>query len=240
MKTTVTEQAVEKIREQIQSGVYTPGKKLPTETALSEMLGVGRSTVREAVRTLQAMGFVEIKPGRGAFVAADDLRDRTEHWFTVNEHTLHDLRSLRWMVEPASAALAATHHTDADTQELHALMTEFATVSQQYAETGDRGITPTLTALDAQFHTMLLRISGNILLTQLYSQIAPLFRQYSIRSFAINPATATAAIEEHQRIAHAVITGDPDAAKAAMEAHLTNASTQMDAYAHGGEKESIE
>ena len=67
-RTSVTAQAIEQIKKSLFSGEYQPGDKLSTETELSAALGVGRSTVREAIRTLEAMGYVELRPGRGAFV----------------------------------------------------------------------------------------------------------------------------------------------------------------------------
>lgn len=230
----VTDQAMETLREKILAGEYRPGDKLPPEVALTEMLGVGRSTVREAVRTLQAMGYVELKPGRGAFVAEDNLQDRAENWFTVNENTLGDFRSLRRMVEPESAALAAARRTEADMAELQELMNRFSEESRRYTASGDRGLTPQLTRLDQQFHTLLLRLSGNTLLTQLYRQIAPLFRQYSIRVFTITPAATERTYREHRRIADAVLAGDAAGAKEAMQAHLTSAGEQMEEYARGG------
>lgn len=232
-KISVTDHAMETLREKILAGEYRPGDKLPPEVALAEILGVGRSTVREAVRTLQAMGYVELKPGRGAFVAEDNLRDRTENWFTVNEDTLVDFRSLRWMVEPESAAIAAACRTEEDMAGLQALTDCFSEESHRYAVSGDRGLTPQLTRLDQEFHTLLLRISGNMLLTQLYGQISPLFRQYSIRAYTLSPSSADKTDREHRQIADAVLAGDADGARKAMQAHLTAAGEQMEGYAKG-------
>ena len=235
-KMSVADQAMETLREKILAGEYRPGDKLPPEVALTEILGVGRSTVREAVRTLQAMGYVELKPGSGAFVAEDNLRDRAENWFTVNEDTLVDFRSLRWMVEPESAALAAACRTEKDMAVLQALTDRFSEESHRYAASGDRGLTPQLTRLDQQFHTLLLRSSGNMLLTQMYGQIAPLFRQYSIRAFTLRPSSADQTAREHRRIADAVLAGDADGAREAMRAHLTAAGELMEGYARGSKK----
>jgi len=74
-RTTVTEQASEEIRKYLLSGELKTGDKLATETELSVMLGVGRSTVREAIRILQAMGYVELRPGKGAFAAVTTEED---------------------------------------------------------------------------------------------------------------------------------------------------------------------
>ena len=74
------------------------------------------------------------------------------------------------MVEPESAKLAAARHSEEDMEILQDLTDCFNALSRQYVETGDRGLTPHLTRLDEQFHTHLIRISGNLLLVQLYDR----------------------------------------------------------------------
>lgn len=86
----IVQQVEERIRELIQEEQYQPGKKLPPEMELCQRLGVGRGTVREAFRLLQAKGVVEIKPGRGAFVAENPAeRDiGAIDWLVENEREL--------------------------------------------------------------------------------------------------------------------------------------------------------
>ena len=226
----VTDQVVAALRNQILTGAYSPGEKLPSETALSEMFGVGRSTIREVLRTLQAMGYVELKPSRGAFAASGDLRKQAEKWFTVNENTLEDFRELRSMVEPETASLAAARYSEEDRGILQDLTDRFNALSRQYVETGDRGLTPHLTRLDEQFHMHLIRISGNVLLAQLYEQISPLFQQYSIRSFTLSPDGSREADQEHRTICLAVLSGDGEKAREAMKKHLASAEDKIESF----------
>ena len=227
----VTDQAVDVLRSKIQAGTYRPGNKLPSEISLSEMLGVGRSTIREVLRTLQAMGYVELKPSRGAFVASGDFLSRAEKWFTVNENTLEDFRNLRRMVEPKSASLAALKRSDEDLEILKDLTDRFRALSRQYLETGDYGLTPHLARLDERFHTHLIRISGNDLLEQLYTQISLLFQQYSVRSFTLRPDGSEKADAEHQTIFSAIVSGNAEDACAAMKKHLASAEEKMESFA---------
>ncbi len=226
----VTDQAVDALRSKILAGEYPPGTKLPSEISLSEMFGVGRSTIREVLRTLQAMGYVELKPSRGAFVADGDLQSRTEQWFTVNEDTLEDFRNLRCMVEPESAYLAAGRVTEDDMRVLQDLAERFDALGRQYIETGDRGLTFHLARLDEQFHTHLIRISGNGFLTQLYGQISPLFQQYSIRSFTLRPEGAGEADKEHRAILQAVSSSCGEEARSAMKKHLASAAEKIESF----------
>jgi len=82
-KMPITEQVVEKIMTSIVAGTYKEGDKLPTEQALCQELNVGRSTVREAFRVLQTMGYVELKPGKGAYVYSRTGNDSVDvrSWF---------------------------------------------------------------------------------------------------------------------------------------------------------------
>ena len=226
----VTDQVVDALRSRILAGEYKPGVKLPSEISLSETFGVGRSTIREVLRTLQAMGYVELKPSRGAFVAEGDLQFRTEKWFTVNEDTLEDFRNLRCMVEPESACLAAGCVTEDDVRILQDLIERFDALGRQYIETGDRGLTFHLARLDEQFHTHLIRISGNGLLAQLYGQISPLFQQYSIRSFTLRPEGAGEADREHRAILRAVSSGRGEEARNAMKKHLASAAEKIESF----------
>ena len=70
-RVSIVQQVEQVIADRIVDGTYAVDTKLPAEMTLSKQLGVGRGTVREAFRLLEAKGLVEIRPGRGAFVASD-------------------------------------------------------------------------------------------------------------------------------------------------------------------------
>ena len=84
---TIVQQVVDGLKEYIMSGELQVGDKLPTERELCQQFGVGRGTVREAVCTLQALGFVEMIPGKGSYVASKEESSDKEitRWFAENE-----------------------------------------------------------------------------------------------------------------------------------------------------------
>lgn len=92
LKVRVFEQAVGQIRAAILSGQYKPGERLPTEADLSSVLGVGRSTVREAIRVLEAEGLVDSRRGAGTFVAQKPglaaTRGEVLRWLSQREETV--------------------------------------------------------------------------------------------------------------------------------------------------------
>ena len=106
------EQVVHELVRLIDEGALKAGDRLPTERELSERLAVSRSTVREAVQFLQALGVVEIRHGSGSFVAArgsrsHELRREWRRWTRNHVGRIHDLLEVRQGIEPFAAELAA-------------------------------------------------------------------------------------------------------------------------------------
>src|SRR3954470_579870 len=108
----LVEQATEHLREQITGGEWAVGAKLPGETALAKTLGVGRSTVREALRALAGAGLVRPRQGAGVFVVATEA---AEDWPTrLRRAAVTDVYEVRMGVEVQAARLAASRRTPED------------------------------------------------------------------------------------------------------------------------------
>lgn len=125
IKVTLSEQIVQKIMDDIKSGVLVPGEKLPSEKKLIEKFQVSRITVREALRTLQVMNIIDIQQGRGAFVTstvASLLIDHMDFVSLLSQSTIDNLFEARRILEPEIAAIAAERITDEDIQELQSLL----------------------------------------------------------------------------------------------------------------------
>jgi len=227
-RTSVTDQAIEEIKKYLFSGNIKTGEKLVTESELSAMLGVGRSTVREAVRTLQAMGYVEIRPGKGTFakVTSEEeirsLRDHARDWFTVNERTLEEFLQVRHLVEPKAAELAAAYIDPTGIADLQKALDRFEAAVMQDSNSAE------LAAADRQFHIGIVRESKNQLLYQFYLQTDKLFMQYATRSFTmLNREYAQKTLQEHRNILAAICDGNTASAGEAMTEHLNIAKTRM-------------
>ena len=119
-RVSVVQQVVTNIQQYIQEEEIAVGSKLPTEMELCDKMGVGRGTIREAMRILQAKGIVEIRPGRGAFLAnaEEPKREELSTWFTQNEVELKDVTEVRMAIEPLAVRLAIRRATPEDIQEL--------------------------------------------------------------------------------------------------------------------------
>jgi len=213
-RVSLIDQVVEELKLAVVSGTYEVGEKLPGEHALCERLGVSRPTVREALRVVQAIGLVELRPGRGAFVARTSELDQASiaSWFADNTPKLGELMEVRQAVEPLAVRLAARRRTARDVKRLRALHEQFqVAVSALNASE--------LALLDEEFHKAIVEAARNALLTKIHRLVVAELRSYRARAFAV-PENAAHALEPHRRILDAIDAQDPDEAMAHMTEHL--------------------
>jgi DNA-binding FadR family transcriptional regulator len=134
----VSDAIVEQILEGIRSGAFGPGTVLPPERSLAERFGVSRGSVREAIRSLEYAGILDVRTGSGTFVAgagatkAAALRARAA---LVGEHSPLDLVVARRAIEPVCAGLAAMNRSQADLEDLHKLAADQAELLREGKET---------------------------------------------------------------------------------------------------------
>ncbi|HUR07667.1 MAG TPA: FCD domain-containing protein [Nonomuraea sp.] len=162
----LVEQATEHLREQITGGHWPIGTRLPGENALAKTLGVGRSTVREALRALAGAGLVQARQGSGVFVIATEPAD---DWSTrLRRAAITDVYEVRMMVETQAARLAATRRTDEDIASLEA-----ALQARRAAAGGDDG---SFVDADIALHAAVVAAARNPVLDDLFAEFAPRLR----------------------------------------------------------------
>ena len=210
-----TDVVVEQIKEFLLSDAIQVGQKLPTEKEFCETLRVGRSTVREAIRALQVMGYVKIYPGRGAFLETKDLDDATPaivSWLASNKVQVEDIVEVRIGLETLAAKLATERATaeDLDALDRVRLAFEEALVSADYEKLGK---------LDEEYHQTLIDASKNYLLTALNKVVAVAFVEFRDKSFRIKEHAANAVIP-HRDILNALRLRDADLAQVFVRRHL--------------------
>lgn len=210
----IVQQVEEKIRQLIESGQYGPGEKLPAEMDLCQRLGVGRGTIREAFRLLQARGYVEIKPGRGAFVAerlpSED--GGAVEWLVKNEMELREGIEIRRALEPMAARRMAEQGSDQAIdalKELHSRFMEALRVQDAVR----------IAQLDESFHSAIVEGSGNHLLIAINQQINQGMKTFRSKTFQV-PQNVRNAVAPHTRIMEAIQARNGDMAENAMRAHL--------------------
>ena len=225
----IVSQVEERIRELIDSKKYTEGMKLPTENELCQSMNVGRGTVREALRLLQAKGLVEIKPGRGAFVASKQAVDiNPVVWLVQNEKELRDAIEVRNALEPVAARKLAETASEAALRRLKKIHADFLAA----VKAGD---TIQIAELDELFHGWIVRESGNQLLNEINVHLIQGMHTFRSKTFTV-PENVRNAVEPHTRILNAITGRDGNAAEQEMRKHLKmvneDLSSSINAYMH--------
>lgn len=218
----VVQQVVDKIKEYLFSGEVSEGDKLPVEKELCEQLGVGRGTVREAFRMLEATGYVELRPGKGAFAARTsevELGDIMQ-WFTEHEVETKDFLEVRMAIEPLSVRLAIERCTDEDIARLEYLHHKF--IAAVHAKD-----VPNIVICDEKFHADIVSFSRNQLLISISRQVEKNMKKFRSRTFYI-PQNAENAIEPHQKILNAFKERNAAAGERSMQEHLGLIGTDLE------------
>lgn len=207
----LAEQAAGLLLERIRSGEWALGEKLPGETTLAPQLGVGRSTVREAIRQLAGRGVLASRQGAGVFVTALDL---PEDWDAVLRRAdLVSVLEARIAIEAEAAGLAAERRTPA---ELRAIRSALAgrearrTVIEEHVDA------------DTAFHRAVVTAAHNPVLTELFDSFTPRSRQAMIEMLRIRGSFGSDADHDaHARLLDAIAARDGQAAAGLSRAHLT-------------------
>jgi DNA-binding FadR family transcriptional regulator len=195
----------------IRNGEWPLGHRLPGETTLAAQLGVGRSTLREAIRELAGKGVLESRQGAGVFVRA---LDAAEDWDTVlRSANIASVIEARIAIEAEGAALAAARRTPADVRTIRRTLAARGVPGQSVPEHVDA---------DMAFHRAVITAAHNDVLTQLFDAFLPRLRLAMIDMLKIRPIASEPCDHDlHQQLADAIVARDPAAAAASSRTHLS-------------------
>lgn len=215
----ITDAVAESIKDLICSGKFQIGEKLPTESKLCEEMKVSRTSVREAFRLLQAQGYVEIRPGRGAFVA-DFQTNQQVNWFEVDDAKYKDYMEVRIAIEILAVRLSVERATDEQVQELKDVHDSFLAASAVHDAAR-------MVILDERFHSQIIEYTQNPLLKKINHDLLDVFRPYRRANFS-DPEDYKHADQAHERILACFINRDPDLAEHRMREHLSITAEDFD------------
>lgn len=213
--TPLVEKTIEAIRNIIESGDVSEGSKMPTEQDLCRDFGISRSTLREAYRALQAMGYIELKPGKGAYVfskSGKNMNHQVIEWFTSHEDELLDCFHVREALEPMAVSLAIQRASDSELYEIMGISSLF----EQAVESGNSG---KMAIFDEMFHDKIIKASHNRLLISINERINKTLAAYRSKSFAVS-GNAKNAVKPHRDIASALVARELRKAQDAVANHL--------------------
>ena len=173
--TTITKQPVGKIRisssvlEQIKgniiSGEWKPGQKIPGEMELTQMFGVSRVSIRQALHQLAGMGVLDIRQGEGTFVATDiphQYFDSLLSMIMVTDHDILEVLEMRMIIETESIRLATVRASKKDLADLRGLLENMHATANDLKK---------YTAYDLEFHLKIAAASQNSLILKLLTLI---------------------------------------------------------------------
>lgn len=205
----------------ITENAYRIGEKLPSERILSEQFGVSRSSMREAIRSLETNGLVSSTHGVGVFVINNKVdTPAVRDLMVFDDFTVAELFEIRRTLEGDASALAARRMTPSDVVELDRILTDCTNPelsNERFVE------------LDVQLHQTAVRAARNRLMSRLYHELEPLLIEYSRRVIAL-PGRRETAHQGHIRIVEAMKSGDPTAARRAALAHIHDVEDDISRY----------
>lgn len=220
-KVTVTDMIVERLTEFIVNNGMKPGDRLPSERELMERLSVGRSSLREAIKVLKAIGAVEVSVGDGMFVGGGDssVLSKPLSWSVLmSESNMREVMEARRFIEVELAGLAAQRATDEEIKAIGEILEQ-----SEHDEASGKAIR------DIEFHLAIAKVAGNSLLyhvlntlhRMLQGMLAEIALTYRV---GVKPAYELA---ELNPIYKAIRSRDIQGARQAMENHLLNAKARL-------------
>lgn len=207
-KAALSDRVREYIVKAIMSGEMKPGQRI-VESALARQLGVSQAPVREAIRDLVLMGFLETAPYKGTFVRS----------FTAEE--LYEVYTVRAALESLAARLAAPRATDEDLAMLQGILNEMVEAGK--ANDGIR-----MVRLDNVFHETIIKLSGNRLLYHLWQTLR--FGYWTIVTTRVSEYNLEELAARHGDLLKALETRNPQKAMTAMRRHIEDLGKPPENY----------
>ena len=213
----VSEEIANQIRNLIKDGKLQSGEKLPPERIFSEMFGVGRSSLREAINILETQGFVETRKRQGLYISSlskliisDPLRQILEE----DKEKLIQLYEVRKDIELASIMAAAEHRTKADLEKIKQILKKM----EVDMKNGTIGLSD-----DLEFHLAIAQSSHNIFRSHILKNIFDISDndlQYVINIMVGDKANIMKLFEQHQNVFLSIEKKDSSCARMMMAEHL--------------------
>ena len=215
-KNTAAEKVAEQILGKIQSGELAPGSRLPAQRELASLLGVGRSSIREAINALAVMGYLDVRHGSGTYIRSDGPEDPpslSRLAAAMRAGSILDLMEARELLECKSARLAAQRADRDQVRRLEKAMAEVAKTPKDY---------DAFLRMDLSFHTILAETTQNVVICEMTKLILEKVKTHHSRFHAtlISEGYREASIASAREVVASVAKGDGDAAAKWMRIHL--------------------
>ncbi|TKG58796.1 FadR/GntR family transcriptional regulator [Prauserella endophytica] len=214
----VSDSVAAQLEQLIEQGEYQPGDKLPPERALAEQFGVGRSSMREALRLVEANGLLRTEHGIGVFVVSNTKSaPMLSELLLFDDFTVPELFEARLSLERDAAGMAARRITDNEAEELQRILDEAGNPSLS---------NDAFVKLDAELHRAIVKATKNRIWERVYESIMPLFITYSHRVIQL-PGRRESAHNSHRRIVAAILARSVREARSAAVKHIREVEREI-------------
>ena len=223
----LSQSVVRQIEQLILRGILRPGERLPSERELSERLGVSRPSLREAISELQERGLLTTRAGAGIYVAdvlGSAFSPALIRLFAAHDQAVMDYISFRRDLEGVAAARAAEAGTETDLKVIDTLFRKME-VSHNKRNPADEA------ELDAQFHLAIIEASHNVIMLHMMRSMFDLLKEgvfYNRQIMFKQRNTRDILLEHHRAMNEAIQARDPEAAREAVNVHLTFVEEALD------------
>lgn len=226
----VSDKIVTQLIELITEGQLLPGEKLPSERRLTELFGVGRSSLREALNTLETLGFIEIRKRQGNYVKSLDTAmplNPLKKIMQVDQKRIVELYEVRRSIEQSAAREAAQNRTAEDLQAIHEALLKFRLPSGEIVFSWENEIS---------FHLAIARSSHNFLRLHTLKSIFDFAREFLepvLHGFICNEERKTTVLEQHLGIYNAIKDQNTELARNLMREHLFGTNKRLSDFFAG-------
>lgn len=220
----VSDKIVNQLIELITEGKLLPGEKLPSERRLTDLFGVGRSSLREALNTLETLGFIEIKKRKGNYVKNMDgavSLNPLKKIIQVDHKRIVELYEVRRSIEQSSAREAAENRTEEDLEAMHKALTLFNNAADKLVFSWEDEIA---------FHLSVARASHNFVRLHTLKSIFDFAREFLepvLHDYICSDERLTTVFSQHTSIYEAIRDQDKDLARHLMREHLFGTNKRL-------------
>ena len=229
-RTSVAEKIAEELIRMVDSGDFEPGEALPPERDLAEMFGVGRSSVREALRALQAVGVVEKRQGGGTYI--HNPPNTAAACFNISgilqRYSMMELSEARMIIEEQTVALAAQNATQENVEAMEEANAKLLKALESYDPEA-------IVDLDMRVHQAIADGANNAFITEMLDMLLRIFSEAN--KAVLTPDKVESAVDFHRRIIDCIRRSDAKCAVKEMEAHLADVRERIIIEAYGTENE---
>ncbi|MDA3958588.1 FadR/GntR family transcriptional regulator [Oceanispirochaeta sp.] len=224
---TVVEQVMEQIKELIASGTYQPGDKLPTEHELAERFGIGRSSVREAIKIFNYLGVLTSKAAKGTFLSdrANISAEALSWSILLGKDEQQELIETRGAIELWSI-ITLIRLQQKDEEKVNRVLEDLLKEVDKMKDGIESKKPEKLVEADYNFHNIIVKSTGNSLFYSIYKTLKSFMYEEIVQS-QNDYSDQNMIVSEHQSIIDTIQSGQINSSVETFSSHIDNIESRL-------------